>query len=164
MANKTTEEINAELQEEVWEDVPQNDGTWKPQEAGETLIGSYDNYEETRTGKKLYTIVNDEMEPVKVWGGKIVDSFFNHKTGVQIGERVRITFLGKKPINNADGTQRINAETGEPMYYNDYKVQHTKGKRPASQLSEQDKEDLAAIKEVEAAESEDKIDPKKIPF
>jgi len=168
---KTIEQANAELQDvdsqtgEVWEDVPRNDGTWKPAEDGEVLLGMYEGFEETRTGKKLYMIANDDMEPVKVWGGTIMDSYFNGKTGVQIGERVKITFLGKKPLMNGN-IQKINAETGEKMFFNDYKVQHTKGKHAASKLDDPDAGLAETMKQIEAEEKAEKepIDPKNIPF
>jgi len=129
MTTATKQAVN----EEVWQDAERNDGTWKPQSAGEVLIGTYDKYDETKNGKRLYTIMKDDGELVKVWGGTLLDSYFNHKTGVQIGERVRIEFLGKKPMMNGT-VQRISAETGEKMFFNDYKVQHTAGKRPESKL------------------------------
>jgi hypothetical protein len=165
-----TDTINAELQTENWVPAQQNDGTWKPEKEGDVLTGYYESFETTRNGKNLYCILQNDNEIIKVWGGKIIDSFFNHKTGVQIGEKVKITFLGKKPIMN--GTiQRINAETGEPMFYNDYEVLHTLGKRKTSKLSPEDQaktnaEDKKLGEELKAGKTfeEDEVDVKMIPF
>jgi hypothetical protein len=106
------------------------------------------------------------MEPVKVWGGTIIDSFFNHKTGVQFGERVRIKFLGKKPLMNQNGTQRINAETKEPMFFNDYAVQHTLGHRATSKLpAEQAKAQIEQdAKKFDEMTGNGEVDPKNIPW
>jgi hypothetical protein len=154
-----TEIINAELQEadqEVWVDAQRNDGTWKPEKPGDFLTGYYENFEQTQTGKNLYSILQQDNEIIKIWGGKIIDSFFNHKTGVQIGEKVKITFVGKVMIEG-----KFNAQ-GEPAYYNDFKVQHTLGKRAASQLPKEESVDQEKIEEMFP---EDKpIDVKKIPF
>lgn len=147
--------IDEELQ---WVDAQRNDGTWKPENPGDILRGVYDKFEETPTGKKLYVIINDEMEMVKVWGGKIIDSYFNHKTGVQIGEQVEIKFVGKVMIEG-----KFNAQ-GEPAYYNDFLVRHTLGKRKSSRFSEEDQKDLEAIRQVEQQEKSEEIDPKNIPF
>lgn len=145
MATKT-------IEEKKWIKVEANDGTWKPEKTGDALEGIYDKYEETKTGKIIYTVVKDDGEIVKVWGSSLLNKHFNQKTGVQIGEEVKIVFLGKKPMMNGT-VQRINAESGEPMFYNDFEIFHTKAKHienklPAADLFPEEKD----------------IDPKNIPF
>jgi hypothetical protein len=157
MPTKTVEQINADLQ---WVDAERNDGTWKPERDGDFLQGEYVGFEETNSGKKIYTIVDGTGEKIKIWGGKIIDSYFNHKTGVNIGELVRITYLGRVMIEG-----KFN-DKGEPAYYNDYKVQHTLGKRPQSKLPKSEPkavESKQAKVEILNDEEED-IDPKNIPF
>ena len=119
------------------------------------MQGEYVGFEETAKGKKIYSIMDGNGEEVKVWGGKIIDSYFNHKTGVNIGELVRITFLGRVPIEG-----KFN-DRGEPAYYNDFKVQHTAGKRAASQLPNSIEQDA---KKFDEANGNEEIDPKNIPF
>ena len=137
-----------------WVDAERN-GTWKPEKTNDFLQGEYVGFEETSTGKKIYSVINGDGEEVKVWGGKIIDSYFNHKTGVNIGELVRITFLGRVPIEG-----KFN-QYGEPAYYNDFKVQHTLGKRAASQLPNSIEQDA---KKFDEANGNEEIDPKNIPF
>jgi hypothetical protein len=138
-----------------WVDAERNDGTWKPEKENDFLQGEYVGFEETAKGKKIYSIMDGNGEEVKIWGGKIIDSYFNHKTGVNIGELVRITFLGRVPIEG-----KFN-DRGEPAYYNDFKVQHTAGKRAASQLPNSIEQDA---KKFDEANGNEEIDPKNIPF
>jgi hypothetical protein len=138
-----------------WVDAERNDGTWKPEKENDFLQGEYVGFEETAKGKKIYSIMDGNGEEVKIWGGKIIDSYFNHKTGVNIGELVRITFLGRVPIEG-----KFN-DRGEPAYYNDFKVQHTLGKRAASQLPNSIEQDA---KKFDEANGNEEIDPKNIPF
>ena len=138
-----------------WVDAERNDGTWKPEKENDFLQGEYVGFEETAKGKKIYSIMDGNGEEVKIWGGKIIDSYFNHKTGVNIGELVRITFLGRVPIEG-----KFN-DRGEPAYYNNFKVQHTAGKRAASQLPNSIEQDA---KKFDEANGNEEIDPKNIPF
>lgn len=143
-----------------WVDAEKNDGTWKPEKTNDFLQGEYVGFEETAKGKKIYTIMDGNGEEVKVWGGKIIDSYFNHKTGVNIGELVRITFLGRVPIEG-----KFN-DRGEPAYYNDFRVQHTLGHRAASKLpAEQAKAQIEQdAKKFDEANGNEEIDVKDIPW
>lgn len=144
-----------------WVDAEKDDGTWKPEKTNDFLQGEYVGFEETSTGKKIYSVINGDGEEVKVWGGKIIDSYFNHKTGVNIGELVRITFLGRVPIEG-----KFN-QYGKPAYYNDFKVQHTLGKHAASKLPADEARSQIendAKKFDEANGNNEEIDVKNIPF
>ena len=66
---------------------------WNPEE-GDEVSGNYLGVQEEVGENKsnLYTIKTDDSKQVGVWGSKVLDG---KMIGLQIGQQVKIKFLGK---------------------------------------------------------------------
>ena len=67
--------------------------TWKPENVGDQISGVYISKVEgdEKTSARYY--LDTANKPIMVWGSAIIDDRMQY---VKIGERVRLTFLGKE--------------------------------------------------------------------
>lgn len=82
--------------------------TWKPENAGDVIFGTYKAHKSNvgPNNSEVYVIKEDDKdEPTSVWGGTVLDSRFEE---IPIGSRVKIEYLGKTKGKRAE--------------YKDYKV------------------------------------------
>ncbi|NYB52393.1 MAG: hypothetical protein HVN35_07550 [Methanobacteriaceae archaeon] len=84
-----------------WIEVKRDEGEmekpafWEPEAVGETLQGTYIDFEENvgQFKSNLYTIKAEDGE-MKIWGSKVLDDLMKK---VELGWEVRITYNGKQP-------------------------------------------------------------------
>jgi hypothetical protein len=77
------------------EDEIEKPSYWEPEAVGESLQGTYIDFEENvgQFKSKLYTIKTGQGE-MNIWGSKVLDELMKK---VDLGMEVRITFNGKQP-------------------------------------------------------------------
>lgn len=81
---------------EEWKIIEPN--VWKPEKEGDNITGVLVNEQPADPTKQLsarYSIENSEGQHL-VWGSAVLDDRMKY---VNVGQKVRITFLGRKDIN-----------------------------------------------------------------
>lgn len=95
--------------------------SWKPENAGDTVFGTY-KAQKNNVGKhnsNVYVIQEDgKDETTSVWGGTVIDGRFEE---IPVGSRVKIEYLGEVQ--------------GKSAKYKDYKIVYVKQEVPANVAS-----------------------------
>lgn len=108
MATKEKENVDLTKDVEAWEVVSQEEGIpWKPTEKGQSIEGLYEGFTvatdpEGLDGKprdfKIYRIRSRQGDALAVYGTFKLDTAMST---IKPGDRVRLTFMGKINIGNA---------------------------------------------------------------